>query len=58
MVVDETNKATVRTVTVGEKSDTFLIVLDGLKAGEKVIVEGMQKVRPGSEVSPTSGQTM
>ena len=58
LVVDETNKASVRTVTVGDKSDTFLIVLDGLKPGEKVIVEGMQRVRPGSEVSPTSGQTM
>ncbi len=57
LVVDETNKASVRTVTVGEKSDTFLIVLDGLKPGEKVIVEGMQRVRPGSEVSPTAGQT-
>ena len=58
LVVDETNKASVRTVTTGEKSDNFLIVLDGLKPGEKVIVEGMQKVRPGSEVAPTSGQTM
>ena len=59
LVVDETNKASVRTVTVGEKADgDYLIVLDGLKAGEKVIVEGMQKVRPGSEVSPTSGQTL
>jgi membrane fusion protein, multidrug efflux system len=57
LVVDETNKASVRTVTVGDKSDTYLIVLDGLKPGEKVIVEGMQRVRPGSEVSPTAGQS-
>jgi hypothetical protein len=30
-------------------------VLQGLSAGERVIVEGMQKVRPGSEVKPTTG---
>jgi len=58
LVVDAQNKASVRTITVGEKSDNFLIVLDGLQAGEKVIVEGMQKVRPGSEVAPTSGETL
>ena len=54
LVVDSSNKASLRTVTVGEKSDKNLIVLDGLKPGERVIVEGMQKVRPGSEVNPTA----
>jgi membrane fusion protein (multidrug efflux system) len=54
LVVDSSNKASLRTVTVGDKSDKYLIVLDGLKAGERVIVEGMQKVRPGSEVNPTA----
>jgi len=64
MVVDEQLKATVRTVTVGEKSENDVIILSGVKPGERVIVEGMQKVRPGSEVklaesepapTPTSG---
>jgi len=55
LVVDSSNKASLRTITVGDKSDKYLIVLDGLKAGERVIVEGMQKVRPGSEVNPTAG---
>lgn len=55
LVVDAENKASVRTITVGDKSDKYLIVLEGLSAGERVIVEGMQKVRPGSEVSPTTG---
>ena len=54
LVVDDQNKASLRTITVGDKSDRNLIVLDGLNAGERVIVEGMQKVRPGSEVNPTS----
>ena len=49
-VVDAENKVQLRTITVGDKSDNYLIVLDGLKAGERVIVEGMQKARPGSEV--------
>jgi len=53
-VVDAENKASLRTITVGDKSDKYLIVLQGLSAGERVIVEGMQKVRPGSEVNPSA----
>jgi membrane fusion protein (multidrug efflux system) len=52
LVVDAENKVAVRTISIGDKSDKFLIVLEGLSAGERVIVEGMQKVRPGSEVNP------
>ncbi len=55
MVVDAQNKVQVRTLRLGEKADNYYIVLDGLKAGERVIVEGMQKVRPGGEVRPSSG---
>ena len=55
MVVDASNKVAVRTVTVGEKSEDFIVILEGLNPGERVIVEGMQKVRPGSEVNPTTG---
>jgi membrane fusion protein, multidrug efflux system len=55
LVVDAQNRASVRTITVGDKSDNYYIVLQGLNAGERVIVEGMQKVRPGSEVKPTAG---
>jgi membrane fusion protein, multidrug efflux system len=57
MVVDAQNVVAVRTVTVGEKSDNLMVVLEGLAAGERVIVEGMQKVRPGSEVNPSTGET-
>ena len=53
MVVDAQNKVQVRTIKVGDKADTYLIVLEGLNAGERVIVEGMQKARPGSEVKPS-----
>jgi membrane fusion protein (multidrug efflux system) len=53
MVVDTQNKVQLRTIKVGDKSDNFLIVLEGLNAGERVIVEGMQKARPGGEVRPS-----
>jgi len=54
LVVDAQNKAALRTISVGDRSDKYLIVLQGLEAGERVIVEGMQKVRPGSEVNPST----
>jgi membrane fusion protein (multidrug efflux system) len=55
MVVDAQNKVQLRTIKVGDKSDNYLIVLEGLNAGERVIVEGMQKARPGAEVRPSDG---
>jgi membrane fusion protein, multidrug efflux system len=54
LVVDSDNKAQVRSVSLGDQSDKDVIVLQGLTAGEKVIVEGMQKVRPGGQVNPSS----
>ena len=56
MVVDAQNKVQLRTLRLGEKAENYYIVLDGLKAGERVIVEGMQKAKPGGEVKPSNGQ--
>lgn len=53
MVVDQDNKVAVRSVKLGDKVDKDVVVLDGLNAGERVIVEGMQKVRPGAQVNPS-----
>jgi hypothetical protein len=39
-------------VTLDERIDDASIVTKGLAAGERVIVEGMQKVRPGMQVKP------
>jgi membrane fusion protein (multidrug efflux system) len=50
MVVDAQNKVQVRTIRLGDKAENYYIVLEGLNAGERVIVEGMQKARPGGEV--------
>ena len=54
MVVDDQNKVAVRTIKLGDKSDKDVVVLDGLNPGERVIVEGMQKVRPGGQVNPAT----
>jgi RND family efflux transporter MFP subunit len=51
-VVGGDNKIEMRTVKVGERSGTQWIIEDGLKAGETVVVEGTQKIKPGAVVNP------
>jgi len=51
-VVDGDNKVAIRTVTVGDRVGSDWVIPDGLKPGEKVVVEGVQKVRPGTQVIP------
>lgn len=51
-VLDDTNKASVRTVAVGDRVGSDWIISDGLKPGERVIAEGFQKVRDGMQVNP------
>jgi membrane fusion protein (multidrug efflux system) len=53
LIVDAQNKVQVRTLRLGDKSENYYIVLEGLNKGDRVIVEGMQKARPGSEVKPS-----
>jgi membrane fusion protein (multidrug efflux system) len=50
LVVAEGDKVALRTVTLGDSYQSFYIVTAGLKPGERVIVEGIQKARPGSKV--------
>ena len=50
MVVGQDNKAALRTVRTGALVDGFWLVDEGLKAGERVIVSGVQKLRPGTVV--------
>ena len=52
-VVGSDNKVNVRIVKVGERIGTQWIIDSGVKSGEMVIVEGVQKVRDGSSVKPT-----
>jgi membrane fusion protein (multidrug efflux system) len=52
LVVGEDDKVALRTVTLREPYQQFYIVSAGLKPGERVIVEGIQKARPGMQVKP------
>lgn len=51
-VLDGDNKVSIRTVTVGDRVGGECVVSDGLKPGERIVVEGVQKVRPGALVNP------
>jgi len=50
--VDGDNKANIRAVKVGDRVGNQWVIADGLKPGERVIAEGIQKVRPGITVNP------
>ena len=50
-VVGADNKADIRAVKIGPRYNRQVVVTEGLKEGDKVIVEGMQKVRPGMAVN-------
>jgi membrane fusion protein (multidrug efflux system) len=51
-VVGSDNRIETRAIKVGEQSGSMWIVEDGLKPGETVVVEGIQRVRPGVVVNP------
>jgi membrane fusion protein, multidrug efflux system len=51
-VVGPDKKISIRTVKLGERSGSMWVIEDGLKAGEFVVAEGTQKVRPGMAVEP------
>lgn len=52
LLVGADNKVVQRTVTTGGTFENSTIVTEGLKGGERLIVEGGQKVRPGMTVNP------
>jgi membrane fusion protein (multidrug efflux system) len=51
-VVTADNTATIREIQVGPKVGSNWLITDGLKPGEKVVYEGLQKVRDGAVVKP------
>ena len=53
LVVGADNRVEARPVALGERTGTGVVVESGLEAGETIIVEGIQKVRPGAEVTPS-----
>ena len=52
MVVDPENRIERRRITTGRHVEGELVVKSGLEPGERVVVEGIQKVRPGMLVAP------
>lgn len=52
LVVDKENKVELRPVKTGQRTGTELVVSEGLTEGETIIIEGIQKVRPGATVQP------
>lgn len=52
MVVGDDNKAAYREVKIGRAVDGLRVVTTGLKAGERIVVNGLQRIRPGALVEP------
>lgn len=57
LIVGADNRVALRTIQPGDTVGDLLIVHDGLKPGEQVIVDGVQKARPGSQVKPSMAAT-
>jgi membrane fusion protein, multidrug efflux system len=51
-VVDQNNKVSIRPIKMGERIDSLWEVTDGLKPGDRVVVQGGQKAREGSTITP------
>ena len=51
-VLDADNKAERRNITLGNSSALLAVVTTGLKAGETVVADGVQRVKPGAPVKP------
>jgi membrane fusion protein (multidrug efflux system) len=52
LVVDDKNTVQARPVTVGRHLDGDVEITSGVKAGERIVVDGLMKARPGSPVQP------
>jgi membrane fusion protein (multidrug efflux system) len=51
-VIDKDNKAEQRRITLGQSTPELAVVTSGLSEGEMVVLDGIQRVRPGAVVSP------
>ncbi len=57
-VVDGNNTVTYRQVEVGDRSGQSRVILSGLETGDKVITEGLIRIRPGMPVKPVMQEEM
>jgi membrane fusion protein, multidrug efflux system len=51
-IVDAENKAQIRRIQQSQSTPSTAVIINGLKEGEVVVSEGLQRVRPGETVSP------
>ena len=54
LVVDAENVVEARSIKTGQRVGPDIVALEGLEAGETIIIDGIQKVRPGAKVNPSS----
>ena len=52
-VVDDKNVVHLQRIKAGIVRNGMLVLTDGLKAGEKVVIQGQQRIRDGMTVAPT-----
>lgn len=52
LVVDESNRTTYREVRLGARQSGLRVIENGLDAGERIVVSGLQRTRPGDTVAP------
>jgi multidrug efflux system membrane fusion protein len=52
LVIDQDNKAVYRSVDLGPKLEGLRIVRSGLQKEDRIVINGLQRVRPGAVVAP------
>ena len=52
MVVDAENKVESKPVTIGQRMGDMVQIVEGLKAGDKVVIDALQRVQTGMPVNP------
>ena len=57
-VISPDDKATQRAIKVGDPVAGGVLILEGLKSGDRIVVEGLQKVREGAAVKPMTAEEM
>ena len=52
LVVNDQNKVETAQVEIGEKIPGFIVIKSGIKNGDHIVLDGLQKARPGTEIIP------
>jgi membrane fusion protein (multidrug efflux system) len=58
MVVDSSNRVYRREVSIGPKWEQMWVITSGLKSGERIVVEGVHKLKSGMEIIPEQYSTL